>query len=119
MLTEEQQSLVNSWLTFKRHWWAFETLDNMCRDNPEEAWLIVVALVAAADPEDLLGDIGAGPLEDLLSEHGAAFVERAEAAARTNPRFAKALSNVWLSEKDSEAAQRLLAIGCQFVAPAE
>lgn len=60
MLTEDQQSLVQSWLTFKRHWWAFDALDDLCRDNPEKAWLVVAALVDAADTEELLGAVGAG-----------------------------------------------------------
>ena len=117
MPTEDQESLVHSWLTFKRHWWAFDALDNLCRDSPEKAWLVVAALVEAADTEELLGAVGAGPLEDILSEHGATFVDRAETEAHTNTRFAAALRNVWLSEHESETAKRLLAIGCQYVAP--
>lgn len=117
MPTEDQESLVQSWLTFKRHWWAFDALDDLCRDNPEKAWLVVAALVEAADTEELLGAVGAGPLEDLLSEHGATFVDRAETEARTNAKFAAALRNVWLSEQGSETTKRLLAIGCQYVAP--
>jgi hypothetical protein len=61
---------------------------------------LVVLAASAEDNDDNLGMIGAGPLEDLLSHsgHGALMLESVAAAARQEPAFRKALTNVWLSK---------------------
>ena len=66
--------------------------------------------IVAAAPNDQLGYIGAGPLENLLSEHSAAFGERIEAQARRDPRFREALAAVWLSggEITADLQERLV-----------
>lgn len=42
--------------------------------------------------------VGAGPLEDLLHEHGAELVGEVERRARRNPLFRQALGAVWLEQ---------------------
>ena len=116
MLPEEQDSLIHSWLTIQRHWWAYESLDDLCRENPEGAWPVVLALVAAADTDELLSNVAAGPLEYLLDGHPCEFIERVEELAPQDPKFGKALANVRLSEHEEALLQQYIALGCQFVA---
>ena len=77
--------------------WAWEAVGEMSRaPNAEDAWDLVVALVRRA-PEDQLGRVGAGPLEDMVDTHGSALVEWIEGESRRDPRFKEALSRIWLT----------------------
>ncbi len=86
----------------------WETLRQLAQeDDPERAWGITKELLYRA-PDSALGYIAAGPLEDLISFHGSAFIDRLEAHARDNSRLATALEAVtvdgWV---DQEVQQRL------------
>lgn len=64
-------------------------------DNPEMAWEAI--LTALHDPRGASheGVLAAGPLEELLSLHGPAFIDRVEAESKADPRFSALLSGVW------------------------
>jgi hypothetical protein len=47
-----------------------DILSAMIHSRPDDAWERILALVANARSQETLGYVGAGPLEDLLSEHG-------------------------------------------------
>jgi hypothetical protein len=90
-----------------RHW-AVEALTDLLDDDPDEAWRVVIELVVAADTEELLCRIGAGPLETLVTNHGERFISRIESAARSDAKFLTALSCVWAS--DASVSPRLAAL---------
>ncbi|GAA4361675.1 hypothetical protein GCM10023145_38770 [Angustibacter luteus] len=52
----------------------------------------------ASPPHDDGETVGAGPLEDLLHEHGDSVVDAIELNARQSPSFARALSHAWLEK---------------------
>ena len=113
MTADEQSKLAESWLTVQRHWWAWDAVNRLCHEAPLDAWPIILRLVELADDDKLLGDIGAGPLEDLLKKHGALLLTHVESRAASDTQFRKALSSVWLSDRESDVAKRLLDLGCQ------
>jgi uncharacterized protein DUF6869 len=115
MLAHDDLKLVQSWLTMQRNWWAYEALDRLCHDEPDKAWDLVLAIVDAADSNDLLETIGAGPLENLLDKHAPQLIGRVEAALADHPRLARALTSVWLRDDDSDANRRLVNFGCKVV----
>ena len=73
---------------------ASQTLTYLIEERPDEAWVRILALIDQAKTESL-GYIGAGPLEDILSRHGHAMLERVEAAVAVDARFASCLASVW------------------------
>jgi hypothetical protein len=75
--------------------WATQLLFDKISNAPETAWELVLELIERAPEDEALGLIGAGPLEDLLSEYGGDFIERVEVLARLNDRFRKCLASVW------------------------
>lgn len=82
---------------------------------PEIAWEIVTELIDRAPSDDALGYFAAGPLEDLLSDHGPALIERVEQRAHENPKFLRAVLSLWrLGTTDDVWArvQRLKGVGC-------
>jgi len=115
MKAEDRRALVESWLAYQRHWWAFDVLREQVEQRPEDAWVSLLHLVDAADSAELLEDIGAGPLEDFLKTHGSSFVERVEAEAGKNEKFARAMSHVWLRRTQDPTTIRLVSLGCQLV----
>jgi hypothetical protein len=73
----------------------YSGLDDAAHLDPEVAWATIVKIVAHTLTGEQLAFLAAGPLEVLLSEHGAAFIARVEREAATNPRFENLLGGVW------------------------
>jgi len=75
--------------------WAFEELDELCSSSPEDAWEVILGVLARIPSDRALGNLAAGPLEDLLARHGSLIIERVEREARRNPAVANLLGGVW------------------------
>jgi hypothetical protein len=73
----------------------WEDLHELVRSNPEVAWEVTLALVAASPDDRILAMVAAGPLEDLLTETDDAFIDRAEIQARRDAKFRRCLTGVW------------------------
>ena len=113
-MNSDHRDLVDAWLNVQRNWWATEALHEHLKRQSEQAWPILLALLEAADSAELLEDIGAGPLEDFLRDHGAKVIDTVEAEAERNEKLMRALSNVWLSHSKDVTTTRLVALGCQL-----
>ena len=74
-----------------------ERLSN--RGDRDDAWAVVLALVAAAD-ETNLDVVGAGPLEDFVRRYGAGHIVELERLARRDEKFLACLGTIWLDDKD-------------------
>jgi hypothetical protein len=72
---------------------AFEQVIDM-QSNPEVVWRLVLLMIEES-PDELLGNIAAGPLEDLLCHNAPRFIERVEERASRDPRFRRCLGGVW------------------------
>ena len=79
MSPQDPKEIARSWLTVQRHWWAYEAVCHLCKSQPHEALGLVLELVNMADSSELLEDVGAGPLEDLLRAHGSKVIHQIEA----------------------------------------
>ena len=77
--------------------WAWQAVEETVREGDvDEAWQLVLDLVAKAPDPMSLGLIGAGALEDLLWRAGDELIDRVEVEAPTNPRLREAISSVWI-----------------------
>ena len=75
--------------------WATGLLNFLLQHQPESAWLLINQLVSAAEDDDELRCVAAGPLEDLLAAYGPQFVERVEHEAKSSERFRTCLAGLW------------------------
>jgi hypothetical protein len=75
--------------------WANDALDGLVWHDPERAWSILLALISKAPSDEILSIIAAGPLENLLCEHGPQFIDRFIAEAQTNKRLKEAAHLIW------------------------
>ena len=111
----ELDNLANGWIALQgasrqEHdalFWAFETMHALVDRDPETAWR-VIDLIWRRDQRDvILANLAAGPVEDLLARHGAAFIERVCLTARREPVFRKLLGAVWRNSIAEPVWQRL------------
>ena len=74
--------------------WTWSVVDELVHHRPDLAWPILLELIRRV-PDDELGLLAAGPLEDFIADHGPRIIDALEAEAATNPRLCRALSGVW------------------------
>jgi len=77
-------------------WWAIERF--MLVDTstlPEDCWAAILEILSRNPPQEVIGVLAAGPLEDLIRCHGPAFIERIETESRRNKVFRHLLGGVW------------------------
>jgi hypothetical protein len=85
--------------------WAWQRVDGIVRGGDlDRAWEIALLLLRKA-PDDALGYIAAGPLEDIVDGYGNRGLDLAEQACDKDSRLQYALSGVWLLP-DSPVLQR-------------
>jgi hypothetical protein len=80
------------------------------QEHPELAWQAILEAIEQPRMEPYLGTLAAGPLEDLLSLHGNYFIQRVEAMAKSNPRFASVLGGVWQHTMTAEVWSKVQAV---------
>jgi hypothetical protein len=109
---EDPNSVPNR--VFERGWLIYD----LARLHPSLAWDAIKCVVGRYREEDLftevatqaqrvLGNTAAGPLEDLLAKHGAAFIDAVELEARGDRRFFWTLGCVWQNSMTDEIWMRV------------
>jgi hypothetical protein len=73
----------------------WEAVTDLVWHDPEVGWRLILVMIEMASDEDELGDIAAGPLEDLLCDHARLVIDRVEERAAHDGRFRWCLSHVW------------------------
>ena len=73
----------------------------------DEAWHVVLQLLQAAPDDKVLGNIGASPIEDLLSSDPENVARLIESEADNNPRLRRALAHVWQQTIPTETFDRV------------
>ena len=90
--------------------WAWEQLTDLCDSAPESAWNVVQEIIVRDSSDQILANVGAGPFEDLLANHGAQFIDRVELCARRHPPFRRMLGIVWKNKIPDDVWNRVKAI---------
>ena len=115
-LDRPDADIVAAWHRYQltRHeedFWAVDIFHNIVPKDPTRAWSLIIDLVAAS-PEESLGAIGAGPLEDFVVAHGNDWIDKIHTEARSNPAFRESISRIWINRGalSQEAEARLVAL---------
>ena len=93
--------VVGAYLEYQRtgsdlDFWAYSVIGALIAEDHAEAWNVLLALVAEAHDDGVLGVVGAGFLEDFVSSHAGTYIDKIEATAAVNPRFRQALACTWI-----------------------
>ncbi|HEX3466556.1 MAG TPA: hypothetical protein VHT05_00480 [Candidatus Elarobacter sp.] len=84
-------------------------LQDALYEQPEELWKFILAVLERDERGKLLPVLSAGDLENILVLHGPAFIDRVEAQAKTDPRFATLLGGVWKRDMRDDIWERVAA----------
>lgn len=76
-------------------YWAVEKFLDLSDENPELCFKAILQILHREPNEKVIGILAAGPLEDLIEDHGTDFISEIESEARLNPAFRHLLGGVW------------------------
>ncbi len=117
MNNHEKTQLVQGWIArFEQHreegagdqyFWAFEQLDDLCKESPKLAWEIISRILEVNSSDRIVENLSAGPLEDLLVYHGKRVIGLVEVQAEKDPSFRKLLGGVWKNAMSDEIWDRV------------
>lgn len=113
---KEYRTLITTWIELHENspenndelFWAFEKLDDICRDDPPLTLKIIRAILASTQDERVLANLATGPLENLLSRHGEKVIVDIETLARKEPQFRSLLQRVWQLGMSEDIWNRVL-----------
>ena len=89
--------------------WAADKEFEAIFSDPELVWRLVEEISSRKLSDRLISVFAAGPLEDLLAQHGALMIERVEIKAKKEQSFASMLGGVWQNDMSGEIWQRVQA----------
>ncbi len=101
----DRERLASEWLRYAESGednrsWADESLSNVIDEDPALAWAIILELVHRAPSDGALHIVAAGPLEDLIAQHGEEMIAAIEKRVQGDESLRQALLWVWLSRDD-------------------
>jgi hypothetical protein len=100
MELQEVREIARAWIAARgEHGEAWERLYHCCWKDPDAALRIIEEIhhhISSTAPVDyqLMATLAAGPLEDLLNEHGDKVIGQVERIAKDDREFRKCLTGV-------------------------
>lgn len=117
MTDSERNELAKAWIALqmtKQHspeynslFWSFKRERNLTREEPAEAWKLILTIWSLDKSTKTMENLSAGPIEDLLSYHGDVIIAHVEQEAKADPSFANLLGGVWQHNMSNEVWNRL------------
>lgn len=88
---------AESWLTRNANDWTDDDarLLDLVHHNPDLALSVLFAIMQLTDDPKLLGQLGAGRMEDFLGIHGETYVDTIHTLALQHRRLREVLEHVW------------------------
>jgi hypothetical protein len=101
----DREKLIAGWICFAQteenaaeyhaRFWAYKALEQLRETDPLACLEIVVAIMERDPSDDVISNLAAGPVEEMLVVQGIATIDRIEQLAATNPGFKRLLGGVW------------------------
>lgn len=114
-MTKRDEEVVRAWNRLQKSWWAHEEVFGACQKQPQRAWRLLGRIADVATTEELVADLGAGPLEDFMRNHAPKFIRQIEHRAARQVRFRRALHSVFLPRAGDDVSARLFALGVKAI----
>lgn len=74
---------------------AYEKFNEIIFTSPDEGFEIIKSILAKTENDDVLDNLAAGPLEDLVRFHGNKFIDKIELQAKNDEKFKSLLGGLW------------------------
>jgi hypothetical protein len=95
---------------WEESFWSHMLVDDLVNDFPRDAFDLVLSILESNQSDSVKGAVAAGPVEDLLVQHGSEFIDLVEQEAKRSPKFGSMLGGVWRSSMDEDIWLRLTAV---------
>jgi hypothetical protein len=102
---DERNQLASSWITLQKtpqtspqynaHFWSFAQTYTLVREDPEEAWKLILTIWSLDQSTPTRQGLCAGPVGELLCYHGEYVIPYVEKQALSDPSFARLLGGLW------------------------
>lgn len=107
--------LVKSWIEYnttrdKQFFWSWEKLNTIVHRSPDEAFEYILAISEATTDQEIIENLGQGPLEDFLMLYGPDYIDEIEAKARQVPSFLRVIKCVWQNRIDPAVWEKIAAV---------
>ena len=107
MEEKDDKTIIKTWIQHeyskeKSLFWAKKYLNRKCLYEPQVGWRLILGILKYDKSDKILPGLAAGPMEDLLSDHGKEIIEQVKEEARTNDRFNYLLGGVWQNRMDQD-----------------
>jgi hypothetical protein len=124
MTALEMDDLARNWIRYQEAWervggpcrectelqWAYNAVDDMIVDRPEESWQLILAVRRHNQSEMIEQMLAAAVFEDLMSVYGAILIDRVEEEAKRDPTFVGVIRSSYRAHMSDEVWTRLKAI---------
>ena len=118
MTESELNNLVDAWIAGQGaerglsedsdEWWAIDlVMDWVTENDAVSVWNFIFAAYGKPMSDKAFAMLAAGPVEDLLADHGAAYIDRVETLARRDPLFNRLLGGVWRNSISEDVWARI------------
>ena len=97
--------LIDAWIRYTKSgekarekdelFWAYEAVAQLADDLPFECLVLIINILARDSEMPVIGALAAGPMEDLLVNHGPAIIDQVTKEAHKNETFRTMLGGVW------------------------
>jgi hypothetical protein len=117
MTEAELESIAEGWIRYQHavegsaeqaaNWDFVSTAFDIRVGDPMVLWRLILAIHLRDQSDDVQCVLAAGPLEDLLSDHGNVFIEVVEQQANSDPTFARLLGGVYRRSMSDDVWRRV------------
>lgn len=109
---EDLQALLHDYLFLElgseEQQLAFDDAADLLSDAPEDCWRLIQLAATMDLTAEQIAYFAAGPVEDILGQHGTVFIDRLEVAARGQPTMRKFVAGVWRGQMSDSIWGRVL-----------
>lgn len=90
--------------------WTYDAVSDLCSNEPDLALEFIPSVVATKPERSIVEILAAGPLEDLLSNHGAKVIDKMKRESEQKPSFRNLFGGVWKNAMPEDVWERVLRI---------
>jgi hypothetical protein len=122
-MTKDISELAEGWLRlqyskidtaeYASNFWAEGDMWKLKEIHPEMCWEAIVAIIRTDSSDFILGNLAAGPVEELLARHGPRLIERITSDSKRNQQIPKMLKSVWRNDIDQETWSKIAQLAGQ------
>ena len=90
--------------------WVMDLEYELMQEQPEQILRMILEILKLNNSNRIQEVLSAGPLEDLLAQHGDLMIDAIESEAKKNPIFSQLLGGVWQNSMSDAIWNRVQAV---------